>query len=593
MQKRKKVKSIVISVTAVVAAAALGLGLWRYFRKSNVAPVKVYDFYSVGMDSYWGDSKETYGPVSTDRIQTVFLSSTQTVSEVLVKEGDTVKKGDVLMRFDTTLNDLSLERKRLEVEKLKVDLQNAYDRLAEINNMKPMVIPDPTQPTDPVAPDQGTPISGHYQLLGGNQAVGTAENPLICWLNSSVGIEDTLLAQLRQAAQDRQAALTPTQPTQPTETTEAPAAQAAEDETTAPSGTTEPTTAPTDPSTDPTQPSPDPTEPSTDPTEPSTDPTQPTEPEKPEVQDFYVVFKVTEENMSKGANLTWQGLHVFTNGNSFVFQFFDASGVKDPVEDTPVEPTEPDIDIGSGYTAAQIAQMRTEQEKTIRDTQFQIKTAENAYKIMQKEMDSGEITADFDGTVVSLTTEEDAKINSTPFLKVSGGGSFYIQCTIGEWDRETVKIGQEVTINDWRSGSVITGTVQSIGDYPSTDNGYMGDSNPNISYYPMTVYVDGSADLQEGNYVDVQYSEGGETGGIYLQTAFLRSENGTSYVYVAGADGKLEKRTVTTGKVLWGGEYYEIRSGLSVTDQIAFPYGKNVVAGAPTESGDLSELYGY
>ena len=118
MQKRKKVKSIVISVTAVVAAAALGLGLWGYFRKSNVAPVKVYDFYSVGMDSYWGDSKETYGPVSTDRIQTVFLSSTQTVSEVLVKEGDTVKKGDVLMRFDTTLNDLSLERKRLEVEKL-------------------------------------------------------------------------------------------------------------------------------------------------------------------------------------------------------------------------------------------------------------------------------------------------------------------------------------------------------------------------------------------------------------------------------------------------------------------------------------------
>lgn len=53
---------------------------------------------------------------------------------------------------------------------------------------------------------------------------------------------------------------------------------------------------------------------------------------------------------------------------------------------------------------------------------------------MQKEMDSGEITADFDGTVASLTTEEDAKINSTPFLKVSGGGGFYIQCTIGEWD---------------------------------------------------------------------------------------------------------------------------------------------------------------
>ena len=35
-----------------------------------------------------------------------------------------VKKGDVLMTFDTTLSDLQLERKRLEVEKLKLDLGN-------------------------------------------------------------------------------------------------------------------------------------------------------------------------------------------------------------------------------------------------------------------------------------------------------------------------------------------------------------------------------------------------------------------------------------------------------------------------------------
>ena len=52
-------------------------------------------------------------------------------------------------------------------------------------------------------------------------------------------------------------------------------------------------------------------------------------------------------------------------------------------------------------------------------------------------------------------------------------------------------------------------------------------------------------------------------------------------------------RTCRKEIIIWGGEYYEIRSGLSVTDQIAFPYGKNVVAGAPTEAGDLSELYGY
>ncbi len=32
-----------------------------------------------------------------------------------------MKKGDVLMTFDTTLSDLQLERKRLEAGKLKLD----------------------------------------------------------------------------------------------------------------------------------------------------------------------------------------------------------------------------------------------------------------------------------------------------------------------------------------------------------------------------------------------------------------------------------------------------------------------------------------
>ena len=49
---------------------------------------------------------------------------------------------------------------------------------------------------------------------------------------------------------------------------------------------------------------------------------------------------------------------------------------------------------------------------------------------------------------------------------------------------------------------------------------------------------------------------------------------------------------MTTGKALWG-SYTEILSGLTVDDLIAFPYGKNVKQGAPTEEGDVSSLYSY
>ena len=136
-----------------------------------------------------------------------------------------------------------------------------------------------------------------------------------------------------------------------------------------------------------------------------------------------------------------------------------------------------------------------------------------------------------------------------------------------------------------------TGTVESIGDFPSSSGYWSGIGNPNVSYYPFTVFVDGSADLQAGSYVSVMYSTSTGENGIYLENPFLRTEGGESYVYVLGRNGRLEKRTVVVGKSLWG-SYKEILSGLTEEDYIAFPYGKNVKDGAPAEkSEDMSKLY--
>ena len=100
MKKQNK-KKIIITVTAVVLVVAIGLGVWFGVSRGRSEPVKVFAFNSVGMTEYWGDSQESYGPVSTDKIQTVFLSSTQTVTEMKVAQGDEVKKGDVLMIIES------------------------------------------------------------------------------------------------------------------------------------------------------------------------------------------------------------------------------------------------------------------------------------------------------------------------------------------------------------------------------------------------------------------------------------------------------------------------------------------------------------
>ena len=547
---KHKTKKIIIILVIVAVLLGAGGGVWYWLGHRNTEPVFVFPFECVGMTEYWGDSQESYGPVTTDKIQTVYLSDTQTVTEILVKQGDTVKKGDLLMSFDTTLSDLALERKRLDVEKLKLQLEDAQKQLKKINSMKPMVIPtvDEEEDTDQ---NQGTALKGDYQISGNRDYDGSKkELALICWLGQNTPITDQLLEELRQKAEEYQ------------------------------------TINANDPAKNP-------------PSEEEVDPTEPpgieeyAEPVQVTVDKFYVIFKVNKNDMSLGQRLSWTGMIATKNSGTFTFRFFDAASISDHMlaEMGQEEEERPQIDFGSGYTAAQIAQMRNEQEKTIKNLEFNIKMAEANYKIAQTEVSDGKVYAQIDGTVVSVLTEEEAKMDYQPILKVSGGGGFYVQGSVSELEKANMQIGQEVTVNDWNTGMTYTGTVQSIGDFPSSDNYWSGVGNPNASYYPFMVFIEEDADLQEGRYVSVMYSTATNEHGIYLQNPFLRTEQGKSYVYVMGQDGKLEQRFVTTGKALWG-SYMEILSGLSEEDLVAFPYGKNVKPGAAAQEGDMSALYG-
>ena len=587
MAGKRKHKKVWIVIVAVVLAAAIAAGCWFYFGKSSGESVNVYPFMYIGMTEYWGDQQESYGPVSTDHIQTVFLSTTQTVTGICVSEGDTVKKGDLLITYDTTLTDIALERERLKLEKLKLDLQDAYEYLAEIKAMKPMVIPEP-KPEEPTESDLGAALSGTYQLSTQKMYDGTdAERALICWLAKDTVISQELLGSIFSAAIDYRLANAEPLPTEPTvpEETIAPTEATETTEATEATETTEATEATE--SAGPTVP------------EETTQPSESVPPQAPTVDrsTVYVVFKSTEGNMSLGQRLVWQGMVIRhdTAADTYSFQLYDASGFDDhtvPVTNEP-EAEQPEIDFGSGYTAAQIAEMRAQQEKTIRDLQFQVKMAEADYKIKQTEAADGCVYAEIDGTVVSVLNQEEATMNQQPILKVSSGGGFYVEGSVSELQKDNLLPGQEVTVNDWDTGMTYTGIVESVADYPlSSDGGFYGNGNPNVSYYPFTVFIDGSADLQAGRYVSVMYSTAAAESGIYLENPFLRTENGQSYVYVQGADGLLEKRFVTTGKSLWG-SYTEILAGLTENDLIAFPYGKHVKAGTVAVESDISELYGY
>ena len=750
--RKQKQKKILISVISLVLAAALGLGLWYGITHSQKDPIPVIAFSDVGMTEYWGDNMESHGPVSSDNIQTVFLSDTQTVTEILVKEGDMVKKGDPMMTFDTTLSGLDLERKRLEVEKLKLELLDAEDELKTIKGMKPMQTP-PELP-EPGAPNLGFELTRPYRISGKPGLDGSAaDKPLICWIRDDRDVDQSLVDEILQFAMDirvngaqghrsspsgedttaetgntdpvtppeevPQQTDAPTVPqqtesaeTKPAETKPAvpsirqpasrdnevfaivtakkltfraePSANAAEVKTVACNQATvrvyeqvkendtswaftvlgngaegvEGWVLSSSLQFPGTQPDPKPTVPEE--TKPHTPGmvvvdflVEPREAEvtlwgmstgasvqkigrnrfqvtpngiyqysishdgyekitdrRLEVHDrdieihkdmkvdpnqsglssVYVVFKSTEGNMSRGERTVWQGMKLFKNG---LFKLFDASNIPDYTMAAELEDEEdpmPDFDFGSGMTAGQIAELRKEQEKKIEELRLSVKMAEADYKIKKRELEDGNIYADFDGKVVSLLSEEESRKTRKPMIKVSGGGGYQIEGSVNELSRETMKIGQKVTVNDWNSGGSYEGEIIAIGEFPVRMRGYNGRGNPNSSYYPFTVFVGGDADLQTGSYVSIQYASSETENGVYLNNPFIREEKGQSFVYVLGENDRLEKRNVTTGKALWG-SYTEITSGLSAEDYLAFPYGKNVKPGAKAKIGDMSDFY--
>jgi len=164
-------------------------------------------------------------------------------------------------------------------------------------------------------------------------------------------------------------------------------------------------------------------------------------------------------------------------------------------------------------------------------------------------------------------------------MTVLATGEYQIQGTVNEQNLSALSEGQQVLIRS-RVDETITwkGTVNKIdteSTVTSSSNSYSTDSDSTAtsSKYNFYVTLDSMDGLILGQHVYIEPDEGQEEvkTGIWLYSYYLVMNDGDPYVWVSNSKNKLEKRTVELGEYDEDLDEYEIASGLTEDDMIAWP----------------------
>ena len=250
----------------------------------------------------------------------------------------------------------------------------------------------------------------------------------------------------------------------------------------------------------------------------------------------------------------------------------------------------------NGYTAEELKAAISDKEDDIAQAKEDLHDAQISYKEAKAEVDKATVKAKLAGTVTTAYSKETLPTDGSAAIVVKAADGMYVKTSISEMELDSVKVGGTIKCVSSDTGDEYTAEVKEISDFPTADSSNGGDvSNPNSSYYPIVAFIKDADGLSPGGSVEVSYSSKSmgtaNENAVYLQKAYIRTEDKKSYVYLRDKKTKrLKKQYITIGKTM-NGQYIEIVSGVTEDDNIAFPYGKNLREGVKTKiSEDDSEM---
>lgn len=538
-----KKKVIAIVVSCVVVLGGIVGAIWGYKTyQSNTRTVSVQPVAYLNW-GYWGDTQNSYGMVTNDSAQEIYLSDSMKIKQIYVKKGDKVEVGDPLIAYDTAELDINIERKKLDINTTENDLAKATYRLNMLRTFTPV---DKTMPemdqekwqeyaeTDKknnAIPEKDEKNSFVYNYLTqdavpfniADQTAGTSTNPYIYYCNEHAYAYGSFYNSLRSTELDADGVCIKIIIPKKNE-----------------NGLVE------------------------------MDPENPNVPiPDTSITPYEKIIDGSSIPIEYETDKMW---YIFSGNERTPSDL--AGQYRDEFEEYLAEWEEPE-----GYTYQELIEELNAADQQVKSLDIKRRQLLLELESLQKTASDGVVYAEVAGEVKTLGDENNPPQNGTAFLVVTGDDGLYVSGTISELLLGDVTVGTVVTANAWESGMTFDATITEISDYPVSSSSW-GEGNPNVSYYAYTAYIEDSSALRNGEYVDLTISTNqSESGGIYIEKAYVREDNGRPYCMIADENGRLKKQYVVTGKSVYGSAI-EIKSGLTEEDLIAFPYGKEAVEGA-------------
>lgn len=213
---------------------------------------------------------------------------------------------------------------------------------------------------------------------------------------------------------------------------------------------------------------------------------------------------------------------------------------------------------------------------SISQLQYDVGSIQLEIDNLAKDMESATVKSEVSGTVKEINDGTDEFEEDASFMTILQGKEYRIKGTVDEQNIWSLSEGQTMIIRSRVDETKTwTGTISKVDttQIEESDDEYYEESDVVMATkYPFYVAIENPEGLLLGQHVYLEIDEGEvETKeGIWLYSNYIVEEENT-YVWVSNSMNRLEKRVVELGEYDAVNDKYQILSGLTEEDYIAWP----------------------